>query len=106
MKAQEHVKHGFEYAGVIPMFFMDAVAKDSESIQTVADTMDAIYQFGGFRYPFGGTVDSEGLYQSGGDEPLSPLVTCKDSGYTLHVYPYSITALVDSEGNQKIGRFD
>jgi hypothetical protein len=77
-----------EYLGLLPEFFISATQKLSEyaTLDHIAQVMDDLYQFGGFRYPFGGTVADSGAYQS---------------------YPYAITAIRDNDtGETKIGRFD
>jgi hypothetical protein len=94
--------------GLLPHFFDRALYIEGQPIQSVADNMDDIYYYGGFKYPFEGSIDHYGVYQPGNDEdePLEPIAKITKMGYTLFIYPYAITGLVDSKGNQKIGRFD
>ncbi len=98
-----------EYLGLIPKFFVHATqGADDATLDAVADAMDEIYGYGGFRFPFSGTVDSEGIYRAPEDPPLEPYVSI---GYldrfTLYQYPYGILALRDKETLEtKIGRFD
>jgi hypothetical protein len=70
--------------------------------------MDALYHYGGFVYPFEGTiVDNKGRYLADNDDdPLDPIARITKLGFTLWVYPYSIVGLMDDKGNQKIARFD
>ena len=44
-----------EYLGILPEFFIHAT-QEGETLEQVAEAMDSIYGFGGFQYPFGGTV--------------------------------------------------
>ena len=81
-----------------------------ELIELIAKSMDDTYGMGGFGpYPFGGDVMLSGVYRADNDEdpPLDPLVHAIYENVHLYVYPYAITALVDTNnGNQKIARFD
>ena len=98
-----------EYLGLVPDFFISATqGAEDATLDAVADSMDEVYQYGGFRYPFSGTVDADGVYRAPEDPPLEPYVAI---GYldrfTLFCYPYAITALRDNDtGETKIGRFD
>lgn len=99
-----------EYLGILPEFFIHATQKLSEyaTLDHIAQVMDDLYQFGGFRYPFSGTVAESGAYQSPDDPDLQPYATI---GYldrfTMYCYPYAITAIRDNDtGETKIGRFD
>ena len=98
-----------EHLGLIPEFFISATqGSEDATLDAVADAMDEVYQYGGFRYPFSGTVDADGVYRAPEDPPLEPYVTL---GYldrfTLYQYPYAIVALRDNDtGETKIGRFD
>ena len=109
LTVREHEPEGLAYAGLVPSFFEEAVFT-AKGIDDVADVMDSIYGFGGFKYPFEGEIDSYGVWHSPHeeDEPLDPLLSIQYNygDITMYFYPYAITALVDSEGNQKIGRFD
>ncbi len=113
MKIIEHVENALDYAGIIPYFFRDAPSKiktvEKPTLDDVASAMDDLYGYGGFRFPFGGTVDiSRGVYVSPCDDdpPLSVLLTMEHAGFTLHVFPYAITALTDADGNQRVARID
>lgn len=97
-----------EALGLIPHFFERSLYIEGQSIQSVADKMDDLYYYGGFRHPFGGTIDSAGRYIADNDEdgPLDPIARIDKLGFTVWVYPYAIVGLVDDKGNQKIARFD
>ena len=79
---------------------------EGQSIQSVADKMDTLYHYGGFVYPFEGTIDSNGRYISyndfGDDDPLDPIARITKFGFTLGVYPYAIVGLLAAKVNQKI----
>lgn len=98
-----------EYLGILPEFFIHATQGSGDAtLDAVADAMDEIYGYGGFQYPFGGTVADCGAYKSPDDPDLQPYATI---GYldrfTMFCYPYSITAIRDNDtGETKIGRFD
>jgi len=105
-----------EACGIIPDFFLIAVLEGIDTasrpnVENVSERMDAAYRFGGFRYPFDGTVSPQGVYHSpfeeDGDEPLPPLARFAYNNLELFVYRYAITALRDrSTGEFKAGRFD
>ena len=101
-------KVSIEALGLIPHFFDRALYIEGQSIQSVSDKMDDLYYYGGFKYPFGGSVDDRGLYIADNDEddPLDPIARIEKLGYTVWVYPYAIVGLIDDKGNQKIARFD
>ena len=96
-----------DYLGLIPEFFIHAT-QEGESLDQVAQAMDEIYGYGGFQYPFGGTVAETGAYQSPEDPDLQPYATVHYLyRFTMFCYPYAITAIRDNEtGEIKIGRFD
>lgn len=96
-----------EYLGLIPEFFIHGTMV-ADTLETVADAMDNAYQYGGFRYPFSGTVTDTGTYTTPEDPDLEPYATITYlDKFTLYCYPYAITALRDNEtGETKIGRFD
>lgn len=97
-----------EALGLIPHFFERALYIEGQPIQSVADKMDTLYHYGGFVYPFEGTiVDNKGRYLADNDDdPLDPIARIDKLGFTLWVYPYAIVGLMDDKGNQKIARFD
>jgi len=107
-----------EACGLIPDFFAEAclewVDRDSDlTLEAIADNMDQIYGFGGFAYPYDGTVSDEGMYISKHeeDDPLPPLARYVFEGNTpifeCFVYEYAITAIRDtSTGKTKVARFD
>lgn len=97
-----------EALGLIPHFFERALYIEGQPIQSVADKMDTLYHYGGFVYPFEGTiVDKKGRYLADNDDdPLDPIARITKLGFTLWVYPYAIVGLIDDKGNQKIARFD
>ena len=100
-----------EGAGIIPDFFADAI-QGAQTLEDVAERMDDLYQNGGFRYPFQGRVDDQGIYHSVHDDPaLFPLVRLKGGDhdrFTCYVYEYGITAIQDDKlpGEAMIARFD
>lgn len=97
-----------EYLGIIPEFFMEAVQYGGDTLDTVADAMDLIYGYGGFRHPFSGTVTDTGVYTTPDDPDLQPYATISYlDRFTMYCYPYAITAIRDNDtGETKIGRFD
>lgn len=97
-----------EALGLIPHFFERSLYIEGQPIQSVADKMDDLYHYGGFVYPFGGTINDKGTYISSSDEddPLDPIARIDKLGFTVWIYPYAIVGLTDDKGNQKIGRFD
>ena len=110
-----------EACGIIPDFFAEAcVTAEAENpegftLQDVADGMDRAYQFGGFKYPWPGQVDADGVYVSKYEEdpPLSPLVRfsfmASHMGRVIEcfVYESGITAIRErGTASLFIGRFD
>jgi hypothetical protein len=63
-------EHLIEACGIIPEFFAQAcLSADPLTLDAIAAGMDNAYQFGGFCYPFNGTVDDHnGTYQSEHDD--------------------------------------
>lgn len=113
--------HLLEACGVIPDFFVEAcITAETESadaidLDAIADGMDRIYQFGGFEFPWGGTVSPEGVYHADNEEdaPLSPLVrfayALNEGGraFELFVYDYGITAIRERGSDAaRVARFD
>ena len=96
-----------EYLGILPEFFIHAT-QEGESLEQVTQAMDEIYGYGGFQYPFGGTVADCGAYKSPEDPDLQPYATIAfRDRFTMYCYPYAITAIRDNDtGETKIGRFD
>ena len=105
-----------EACGIIPDFFCQAcMTADPLTLDNIAAGMDDAYQFGGFCYPFNGTVDDhDGTYQSEHDDdpalaPLARFIFDARSrvGFECFVYEYGITAIRDRATRQtKIARFD
>jgi len=124
-----------EACGLIPHFFCDACANcevenpEGFTLDNIADAMDRIYQYGGFRYGWQGTVDQKGIYHApdSEDPPLSPLVRFRytqaahwhpelnETDAKLYqpriiecmVYRYAVVAIRErNEGPVRIGRFD
>ena len=100
-----------EACGIIPDFFCQAcMTADPLTLDNIASGMDDAYQFGGFSYPFSGTVDDhDGTYQSEHDDDpaLAPLARFIFEGFECFVYEYGITAIRDRATRQtKIARFD
>ncbi len=103
-------KHFEEGAGIIPDFFAEAI-QGAETLEDVAERMDDLYQFGGFRYPIQGRVDDQGIYHSAdGDPALFPLLRLKGgehNRFTCYIYEYGITAILDDPYTYPmIARFD
>lgn len=104
-----------EACGIVPDFFCVACAQASDTVQgltldAVCDAMDDVYGFGGFSYPFAGTLDPDGTYTAanGEDDPLPPLARFGFEGRVFcFVYDYGITAIrIGLDGPYRIGRFD
>ena len=96
-----------EYLGILPEFFIHAT-QEGETLEQIARAMDEIYGYGGFQYPFGGTVADCGTYKAPEDPdlPWMAKVSYLDR-FTMYCYPYAITAIRDNDtGETKIGRFD
>jgi hypothetical protein len=104
-----------EASGLIPDFFERALSlTESGNLETIADGMDELYQYGGFaQYPLGGELKANGTYVSpyADDEDLHPYVALASldpsrCDVECFVYPYGIVGLRDSNGQCKIARFD
>ena len=99
-----------EYLGILPQFFIHATQglENTGTLDQVTQAMDEIYGYGGFCYPFGGTVAETGEYKSPEDPDLQPYATIAyQDRFTMYCYPYGITAVRDNDtGQTKIGRFD
>lgn len=100
-----------EACGIIPDFFAAACCSTSEplTLGIIAAAMDAEYQFGGFCYPFGGSLTDAGVYQSSYDDDpdMPPLACFTFEGFECFVYHYGITAIRDRATREtKIARFD
>ena len=99
-----------EYLGILPEFFISATQglENTGTLDQVADRMDDVYGYGGFCYPFGGTVAETGEYKSPEDPDLQPYATIAyQDRFTMYCYPYGITAVRDNDtGETSIGRFD
>ena len=103
-------EHLIEACGIIPEFFAQAcLSADPLTLDAIAAGMDNAYQFGGFCYPFNGTVDDHnGTYQSEhDDDALLPLARFIFEGFECFVYEYGIAAIRDRATRAtKIARFD
>ena len=99
-----------DHLGILPQFFVHATQglETTGSLDHVADAMDEIYGFGGFRFPFSGTVTDSGIYQAPEDPDLPWMAqVAYGERFTMYVYPYAITAIRDNDtGETRIGRFD
>ena len=104
-----------EACGIIPDYFERALSVDPfVDIESIAETMDKLYGFGGFQqYPLDGEVNAQGTYVSEYDDDphLEPYIafTRLDPSRTnveMFVYPYGFVGLRDSHGATKIARFD
>lgn len=104
-----------EACGIIPDYFERALSVDPfVDIESIAETMDKLYGFGGFQqYPLDGEVNAQGTYVSEYDDDphLEPYIafTSLDPSRTnveMFVYPYGFVGLRDSNGASKIARFD
>tara|TARA_R110002012_G_scaffold272664_1_gene458289 strand:+ start:255 stop:698 length:444 start_codon:yes stop_codon:yes gene_type:complete len=109
-----------ERVGIIPDFFADAITEGFTDIVNVADAMNDEYDMGigGFNSGFGGSIDSNGVYSSDGDDDLNPLVSLTPNlnagnvaigdsiDITCFIYEYGIVGLRDSQGDVRTGRFD
>ena len=99
-----------EACGIIPDFFCQACCTaDPLTLDAIASGMDDAYQYGGFSYPFGGSLTDAGLYQSSHDDDpdMPPLARFTFEGFECFVYHYGIAAIRDrATGETKIARFD
>ena len=104
-----------EASGLIPDFFERALSlTESGNLETIAEGMDELYQYGGFaQYPLGGELKANGTYVSpfADDEDLHTYVALASldpsrCDVECFVYPYGIVGLRDSNGQSKIARFD
>lgn len=90
-----------EACGLIPEFYLEAAMRGNETAQELYDAMTSIYGFGSYEEAFrGGSVDSDGVYQSQFEEdpPMVPLLKLGGEGYaTLYIYQHAMLALVDDE---------
>lgn len=104
-----------EACGIIPDFFCAACCETSTgeiglTLDGICEAMDEAYGFGGFCYPFGGSLDHAGTYRSEheDDADLQPLARFGFEGRVFcFVYDYGITAVrIGLDGPYKIARFD
>ena len=99
-----------EYLGILPEFFIHATQAlgEDHTLDSLSEAMDEVYGYGGFQYPFGGTVADCGTYQTPEDPDLQPYATISYlDRFTMYCSPYAITAIRDNDtGETKIGRFD
>ena len=99
-----------EHLGILPQFFIHATQElgPDHTLDSLAEAMDEVYGYGGFRFPFSGTVTDSGIYKAPEDPdlPWMAQVSYLDR-FTMYCYPYAITAIRDNDtGETKIGRFD
>jgi len=101
-----------EHLGILPEFFIHATQAlgVDHTLDSLAEAMDEVYGYGygGFRYPFSGTVADCGTYKAPEDPdlPYMAKVSYYDR-FTMYCYPYAITAIKDNDtGETRIGRFD
>lgn len=104
-----------EACGIIPDFFCAACCEASTgeiglTLDGICEAMDEAYGFGGFGYPWRGTLDHEGTYHADNeeDEPMRPLARFGFEGRVFcYVYDYGVTAVrIGLDGPYKIARFD
>jgi len=104
-----------EACGIIPDLFCAACCEagtgdDGLTLDGVCAAMDNAYGFGGFCYPFGGSLELDGTYKSEHDDDadLAPLARFGFEGRVFcFVYDYGITAVrIGLDGPYKIARFD
>ena len=102
--------------GIIPDFFASACLEsdhgDNLTRANVAEAMDRHYGFGGFAYPWSGTLSPEGYFKTE-EEKWAPLVrlhyTACDGvrGYELFIFDYGVAALREIGSSEAVvGRFD
>lgn len=110
-----------EACGIIPDFFAEACITaesqnpDGINLDAIADAMDRVYQYGGFEFPWGGTLDADGVYQSqyAEESDRSPLVRFSyaaamgGQAFECFVYQSGIAAIRErGSETAKVGRFD
>ena len=100
-----------EACGLIPEFFARSVAEGADTLDKVCASMTYYYGFGN-SWDFGGSITSEGVYQSPYDddpdlEPLGHWTSNTGGLFDLFLYPYGICAVRDPRtGETKITRMD
>ena len=106
--------------GLIPEFFARSVAEGADTLDKVCASMTYYYGFGNSwdfgrlddRWILGGSITSEGVYQSPYDddpdlEPLGHWTSNTGGLFDLFLYPYGICAVRDPRtGETKITRMD
>ena len=115
-----------EEAGIIPDIYTEAclsMRRDyisapirGDAVDELARRMDDVYGYGGFGYPFGGTITDRGVYVSPYEEDpdLYPLVRLlfkhlpqSVGQFELYIYPHAICVLRDRDSREfKAARFD
>jgi hypothetical protein len=109
-----------EACGLIPEFFARSVAEGADTLDKVCASMTYYYGFGNSwdfgrlddRWILGGSITSEGVYQSPYDddpdlEPLGHWTSNTGGLFDLFLYPYGICAVRDPRtGETKITRMD
>ena len=103
-----------EACGIIPDFFCAACCEAQAgeiglTLEGICEAMDEAYGFGGFSYPWRGTLDHTGSYYAYNDEEaFRPLARFGFEGRVFcYVYEYGVTAVrIGLDGPYKVGRFD
>ena len=120
----EHIEYGrlnkndlIMACGYIPQFFYGAIdkiknRKNPLTLEAIAEEMDSLYMYGGFKFPFQGTLDEDGVFASPYEEDpdIHPYVRFSEPSeqFELFVYKYGIVGIRNSKNtkNFKIARFD
>lgn len=102
----------YEACGLIPKFLAMALETQPTNMQQLADAIDKIYQYGGFKdgAPKGIKITSEGKFTYLDDPDLLPYVKFEIKGVeaeplSMYIYPHAWVALVSSS-NTLICRMD
>ena len=103
--------------GYIPQFFYQGIhnlflRRKPLTLEAIAEEMDKLYMYGGFKFPFQGAIDEDGIFSSPYEEDpdIHPYVRFNEPSeqFELFVYKYGIVGIRDSKNtkNFKIARFD
>jgi len=96
-----------EMCGLIPYFLVEVEETSSfMSASEMAEAVDEHYGYAATDYPFSGTIDELGRYQSEDDPVLSPLCRITKNGVDTFVYPYAIIGFVSNDESQYVCRMD